>query len=185
MTGDPRDGSVGVDTGEDMFDTLLGILAIPALMIIGFVLLIRKIMAGRSVPSRDFSVRRRQFLSPREVEAFRMLAPIAANADLHVCPQASMDSFLKFEGEGGFRERGRYKARRSDFAFMDRAGNVVLVVEIDDASHRGREEHDSARDAVVKMAGIPTLRVPGGRLPQIGEMQRMLGEVLPRIVRGR
>ena len=168
-----------------MIDTIIGILAVPALLLLAVVVMVRRFASGRAGPSKDFTVRRRQFLTPREVEAFRLLVPIAAGADLHVCPQASMDSFLKFDGEGGFRERGRYKARRSDFAFMDRSGNVVLVVEIDDASHRGRERHDVARDAVVTMAGIPTVRVPGGRLPHVGEMQRMLGQALPRIVRGR
>lgn len=163
-----------------MIDTMLTMLALPAILIVAFIVVVKHLASGRT-PSKDFSVRRRQFLSPREVEAFRLLLPIAASSDLHVCPQASMDSYLRFEGEGGFRERGRYKARRSDFAFMDRGGNVVLVVEIDDASHRGREEHDAARDEVVRMAGIPTVRIPAGRLPSAPEMQRILRDALPRL----
>lgn len=167
-----------------MIDTMLTMLALPAILIVAFVVIVKRLASGRT-PSKDFTVRRRQFLTPRETEAFRLLLPIAASSDLHVCPQAAMDSYLRFEGEGGFRERGRYKARRSDFAFMDRTGNVVLVVEIDDASHRGREEQDAARDEVVRMAGIPTVRIPAGRLPAAAEMQRILREALPRLGRPR
>jgi len=184
MTRRTPDDRVDGNTGCLMIDTMLTILALPAILIVAFVIVMKRLASGRT-PSKDFTVRRRQFLSPREAEAFRLLLPIAASSDLHVCPQASMDSYLKFEGEGGFRERGRYKARRSDFTFMDRGGNVVLVVEIDDASHRGREEHDAARDEVVRMAGIPTVRIPGGRLPAAGEMQLILRDALPRIGRSR
>lgn len=166
-----------------MFDAILSVLAVPAILLVFVILIVRKAMRGRAGPAKDFTVRRRQFLTPREVDAFRLLSPIAASANLHLCPQASMDSFLKFEGEGGFRERGRYKARRSDFVLMDQKGDAVLVVEIDDASHRGREDKDAARDGVVLMAGISTLRVPGGRLPSPAEMRSMLQETCPRFFR--
>lgn len=143
--------------------------------------------ARRAAPGadRDFTVRRRTFLTPREYDAFRLISPIAEEAGLHVCPQASMDAFLKFEGKGGFRERGRYKARRSDFALMDRSGNVVAVVEIDDASHQGREDADAARDRVVSMAGIPTARIPAGRLPDAAGMRRVLASGIPRLRQAR
>ena len=157
-----------------MFDGLIGNVMVGAVFIFMIVILIARMGSGRGATPKDFTVRLRQFLTAREMEAFRIIMPIAESMGLHVCPQASMDSFLKFEGEGGFRERGRYKARRSDFALMDRNGSVVLVIEIDDASHRGREEKDAARDSVVGMAGVNTLRVPGGRLPDTTEMRRII-----------
>jgi hypothetical protein len=166
-----------------MFDAMLTVLAIPVILLVVVILIVKKALQGRVGPSKDFTVKRRQFLTPREVDAFKLLAPIASAANLHVCPQASMDSFLKFEGEGGFRERGRYKARRSDFVLMDQKGDAVLVVEIDDASHRGREEKDAARDDVVLMAGIATLRVPGGRLPSSAQLKSMLADTCPRFFR--
>jgi very-short-patch-repair endonuclease len=66
---------------------------------------------------------------------------------------------------------------------MDQKGDAVLVVEIDDASHRGREEKDAARDDVVLMAGIATLRVPGGRLPSSAQLKSMLADTCPRFFR--
>jgi hypothetical protein len=147
---------------------------VAAVFVIMVFVLIRRTTAGRGAPSKDFTVRLRRFLSAREMEAFRILAPIAESLGLHACPQASMDSFLTFEGEGGFRERGRYKARRSDFALMDNGGSIVLIVEIDDASHRGNEEKDAARDEVVGMAGVSTLRIPAGRLPGSSDMRRLV-----------
>lgn len=157
-----------------MFNGMTGNLMVAAVLLFMAVIVIHRMRSGHGATPSDFTVRLRQFLTGREMEAFRIIVPIAESHGLHVCPQASMDSFLKFEGEGGFRERGRYKARRSDFALMDRSGSVVLVIEIDDASHRGREDKDAARDTVVKMAGVNTLRVPGGRLPDSAEMRRII-----------
>jgi hypothetical protein len=141
------------------------LMAVAIAAVAAIVILIAKAVRGKLGASLDYRIDRRRFLTPREADAFRMLVPIAATLGLHVCPQASIDAFLSFTGEGRFRERGRYKARRSDFAMMDGEGDVVMAIEIDDASHRGKEDSDKARDAALAMAGIPTLRVPAGKLP--------------------
>ncbi len=157
-----------------MTEAIIGVVVI---LIAGLLLMARSSIS-RSGAGRDYEVKRRRLLTPREIDAFGRLLEIANEKRLHVCPQASIDAFVRFEGEGAFRERSRYKARRSDFALMNHVGDVVLVVEVDDSSHRSTQDADAARDAVIALAGVPTLRIPAGRLPDRNDMRRRIQNAL-------
>jgi very-short-patch-repair endonuclease len=50
---------------------------------------------------------------------------------------------------------------RADFVLLNKSYLPVVVIELDDSSHRGRESKDARRDSYVKEAGIAVLRYPG------------------------
>ena len=61
--------------------------------------------------------------------------------------------------------RATFNRKMADFVLCDRAFAVIAVIELDDASHRGREGDDANRDAILESAGIRTLRfksIPDG-----------------------
>jgi len=57
-----------------------------------------------------------------------------------------------------------------DFAVIDRAGRVMLVVELDDRTHDrpARRERDRVVDAVLRQCGVPVHRVRPGRRVHAG-----------------
>lgn len=48
--------------------------------------------------------------------------------------------------------------RRTDFVLASKAFDVVAVIELDDASHRGREDHDCGRDILLERSGYRVMR---------------------------
>lgn len=54
--------------------------------------------------------------------------------------------------------RETFNRKVVDFVLCDRAFTVIAAIELDDASHRGREDTDARRDAILNSAGIQVLR---------------------------
>ena len=54
--------------------------------------------------------------------------------------------------------RNRFNRKIVDFVVCDKGFNVIAVIELDDSSHKGREEQDADRDLLFKEAGIAVLR---------------------------
>ncbi|MBI3349490.1 MAG: DUF2726 domain-containing protein [Burkholderiales bacterium] len=54
--------------------------------------------------------------------------------------------------------RATFDRKVADFVVCDRAFTVLAAIELDDASHKGREKRDADRDALLTKAGIPVLR---------------------------
>lgn len=54
--------------------------------------------------------------------------------------------------------RNRFNRKIADFVVCDKGFNVVAVIELDDASHKGNEEKDAERDLLLNEAGIPVFR---------------------------
>jgi very-short-patch-repair endonuclease len=54
--------------------------------------------------------------------------------------------------------RNRFNRKIVDFVVCDKSFNVIAVVELDDSSHKGKEEKDAERDLLFKEAGITVLR---------------------------
>lgn len=98
---------------------------------------------------------------------------------LHVCPQvrlADLVSIRPMEAGERLGALNRVASKSVDFAVIDSAGRVLLVVELDDRSHEraDRRERDHLVDAVLGECGIPVRRVrPGqavGALSALGGM---------------
>lgn len=54
--------------------------------------------------------------------------------------------------------RNRFDRKIADFVLCNRAFGVLAVIELDDASHRGKGAKDNARDRLLNDAGYKTLR---------------------------
>lgn len=54
--------------------------------------------------------------------------------------------------------RYSFSQKRADFVLLDKSFTVIAVIELDDNSHRGREENDQNRDAMLTQAGYQVLR---------------------------
>ena len=54
--------------------------------------------------------------------------------------------------------RNRFNRKIVDFVICDKGFNVIAVVELDDSSHKGKEERDAERDLILKEAGITVFR---------------------------
>ena len=89
-------------------------------------------------------------------------------SSLHVCPQVRLADLVSIRPtEAGERQGAlnRVASKSVDFAVVDSAGRVLLVVELDDRSHEraGRRERDRVVDAVLGRCGIPVRRVRPGQ----------------------
>ena len=54
--------------------------------------------------------------------------------------------------------RATFDRKVADFALCTKAFEVIAVVELDDASHKGREANDAARDKLLIAAGYRVVR---------------------------
>lgn len=68
--------------------------------------------------------------------------------------------------------RNRFNRKVADFVVCNRAFEVLAVVELDDASHKGKETTDRERDSMLISAGYKVLRY--ARVPDIEQLQRDL-----------
>ncbi|HEY8881060.1 MAG TPA: DUF2726 domain-containing protein [Roseateles sp.] len=54
--------------------------------------------------------------------------------------------------------RATFDRKVADFVLCDKAFSVLCAIELDDSTHRGREQRDASRDAMLRKAGIAVLR---------------------------
>ena len=71
-----------------------------------------------------------------------------------------------------FAHRNRYDRKTADFVVCDPSLQVLAVIELDDASHAGREGKDAARAALLTSAGYKVLRF--ANVPNATELRAQL-----------
>ncbi len=86
--------------------------------------------------------------------------------DKVVLAQVAFGALLTARGKGA---RNRFDRKIADFVVCDKAFQVLAIVELDDTSHRGKENKDAARDKLLQEAGYRVLRYP--RIPDIDDIQ--------------
>jgi hypothetical protein len=75
-----------------------------------------------------------------------------------------------------FRKIGRYHV---DFVLADPQTTVpLLVIELDDRSHRVRRERDDFKDKVLQSAGVPILRIPAQQAYDPLELAEFISRLL-------
>lgn len=70
----------------------------------------------------------------------------------------------------------RFLAKRADYVICDNLLNVLLVLELNDWSHVGREKEDRARDKLLTDAGYKILHLKS--IPSPEEMKKLFQEAL-------
>jgi very-short-patch-repair endonuclease len=63
-----------------------------------------------------------------------------------------------------------FNRKVADFVVATKAFEVLAVIELDDASHKGREMHDGKRDTMLERAGYRVLRFK--HVPDVDAVQR-------------
>lgn len=92
-------------------------------------------------------------LTKRELQFFQVLEQALPHA--YIFPQVSFSAILTTKG---FYTRSQFNRKIADFVICDERMNIVALIELDDSSHKGREQQDAARDAMLNEAGYPVLR---------------------------
>ncbi len=104
-------------------------------------------------------------LTKRELQFFAVLEQALPRA--YIFPQVSFSAILTTKG---FYTRSQFNRKIADFVVCDERMNIVAVIELDDSSHRGREQQDAVRDAMLNEAGYPVLRY--AQIPQASQISK-------------
>jgi very-short-patch-repair endonuclease len=112
-------------------------------------------------------IRARKLLTDREQPMFHRLQQ--AFPEYFVLTQVAFSALITAKD---MPTRATFNRKVADFVLTNKAFEVVAVIELDDASHRGREEHDSRRDSLLERAGYRVLRFK--KVPDVDAVQRVV-----------
>jgi len=116
--------------------------------------------------------KKRRLLTEREQAMHNRLVQALPNAV--VLAQVSFGALL---WAGARPVRNRFDRKIADFVICNRAFQVVALIELDDASHKGKEEKDAERDAMLKDAGYRVIRYPN--IPDIEKVRTDFKQLMP------
>lgn len=77
-------------------------------------------------------------------------------------------AFSAFMTAQGYATRNLFNRKVADFVVLDKAFNIVAIVELDDSSHKGKEKLDAERDALIQEAGFKVIRYK--RTPELAQI---------------
>lgn len=108
-------------------------------------------------------VKSRKFMTETELKFLALLEQALPELRFHA--QVSMGALLEpsvkqFQKGSGYHSiRNRFNRKMIDFVGQCRQqGHVIVVIELDDASHDKKKDEDAKRDAMMGEAGYLTLR---------------------------
>lgn len=141
-------------------------LAILLALVFSFVLL------GRTAKKRYERPYFKPILTKREQVMYERLVNAFPNHS--ILAQISFGALLGARSRGG---RNRFDRKIADFAICDkRTARVLVLIELDDSSHRGKEKQDAARDKMLTGAGYIVRRYPN--IPRISQLQSDMKKIL-------
>ena len=121
--------------------------AVAAFMAISLLTARKRRRRGRFTP-RDPVTKHEQGMYWRLVEAF-------PPPEFVVLSQVSFGALLAAKDGAS---RYSFSQKIADFVLLNKSFKVLAVIELDDSSHKGREQHDASRDAMLTEAGYRVLR---------------------------
>ena len=139
-------------------------------LIIGIVAIaLLSMIAGKSKKPRHkhTPIHAKAILTKREHQFFQVLQQALPRA--YIFPQVSFSAILNTKG---FYTRSQFNRKIADFVLCDQNLKIVAIIELDDSSHKGREQQDTARDAMLNEAGYPVVRY--AQIPAAGQLQKDL-----------
>ena len=86
-----------------------------------------------------------------------------------VLAQVAFSALLKCKSTA---TRNTFDRKRADFVLCTKAFEVVAVIELDDSSHKGREDNDRSRDALLTNAGYTVLRYK-----QVPDVMKLVADI--------
>ena len=130
------------------------------------------IQAKRGAGANRSPITRRPPLTKREQSMhFRLVQSLPEHV---VLAQVAFSALLSAKTTP---TRNTFDRKVADFVVCSKAFEVVAVVELDDATHKGREGADAKRDALLTSAGYRVLRY--ANIPDIAKVQNDFTTPLP------
>jgi very-short-patch-repair endonuclease len=135
-----------------------------ALLVLALVVVVALAMAKRGGTGNS-EIKRKAVLTANEQPMyFRLTEALPEHV---VLAQVSFSALLKTRLQ---KTRNTFDRKTADFVICDKAFNVLAVVELDDSSHKGREQADAARDRLLSNAGLKVIRYK--RVPNIETVRK-------------
>lgn len=107
----------------------------------------------------------REIATANEQGMFWRLAEAFPMPEYIVLTQVSFGALLAAKGGAS---RYSFAQKRADFVLTNKGFMVLAVIELDDASHKGKESADAERDAMLMQAGYRVLRYK--RIPDTAQL---------------
>lgn len=134
-------------------------------IVVVIVFAVVSVVANKNRPKKGHSpIKAKRLISLNEQPTFNRLRE--ALPDHIVLAQVAFSGLLS---STGYATRSRFNRKVADFVVLDKAFNVVAIVELDDSSHKGREEKDADRDAMLAEAGYKIIRYK--RTPDLDKLK--------------
>ena len=132
-------------------------------------LLLFKPVSISDAPATTRDLRIKKPLSPREQAMYFRLVEAVAPYECVVLSQVSFSALIDTDDPG---TRNAFCRKYTDFVVCNTEFDVLVVVELDDASHRGREAQDAARESLLTDAGHRVIRFDD--VPSVEELRQHL-----------
>jgi very-short-patch-repair endonuclease len=104
-------------------------------------------------PLSTVPVRGRRPLTAFEQQMYGAL--VTALPECVILAQVAFSALLTTDGQS---HRNRFDRKVADFVVCSRRMTPIAVIELDDSSHRNKSAADAQRDAMLRNAGLTTLR---------------------------
>lgn len=138
-------------------------LIVSGVVIVGLLLIIA-VFSGRKSGQQQEPITSKRVITQNEQPTFLRLRE--ALPQHIVLAQVAFSALITSKG---YTTRSRFNRKVTDFVVLDRSFNVVAIVELDDSSHRGREQEDAERDAMLQEAGYTVIRYT--RTPEVQQVR--------------
>lgn len=151
-----------------------------SIIIVVLILIVAAFAFANRSDHQDYPIIAIPIMTQHEIVFVQKLVQAVDQYGVHVFPQVSMSAFLKVkpgtDRKTAARTRNRFAQKRADFVIVDDSMKILLIVELDDASHN--DDKDRARDKLSAAAGIPTIRLRNGRRISIEEIKTAIAPYL-------
>lgn len=129
------------------------LLLVVVFLFIAYVLKAKK----KSISGKSFKAERKVPLTEREQDMYKVLKAAFEEPTFSVLSQVSMQALITTP-RGDKSMRNRYDRKYVDFVICSPSFFVLAVIELDDRTHNSKTGKDAERDAMLRSAGIETLR---------------------------
>jgi very-short-patch-repair endonuclease len=130
--------------------------------------------SGKRVGGKLSQPQARRLLTEREQAMYYRIVRVWP--DGYVLAQVAMSALLSARDLG---TRNTFDRKVCDFVLVDKAFQVVTVIELDDGSHADKTSADVARDALLQKAGYRTLRYQN--VPDEAQLRRDLSNAASKL----
>lgn len=141
----------------------MDILVISGVVFVGLLLLMA-LFGGKKSRAEHQPITAKRVITQNEQPTFLRLREALPNHI--VLAQVAFSALITSKG---YTSRSRFNRKVTDFVVLDKGFNVVAIVELDDSSHRGREQEDAKRDAMLQEAGYTVIRYT--RTPEVQQVR--------------